>query len=104
MLAVFFNEYDLERHSTTSLKIKTLTKQNYFPIKCALHNLTSHAYGKCTYAGSYMHLLHDKQETSLNVRGGGDSQNFRRFLEIQIVQIKKALSSSNITEGGGAGC
>ena len=36
-----------------------------------------HAYGTCKYASSHMHPKHDKQETSLNMKGGGDSQNLR---------------------------
>ena len=83
-----------EGHCTTLLKINSVARQNNFPNKCPLHDVAGHAYGTCTYTGSYMHPVHDKQETSLNARGGGGSQTWedRRFLDVQIVQIKKALS------------
>lgn len=91
MLAVF-NWYDLDGHSTTSLKFKYVAKQNYFTIKCPLHKRT------------YMHLMNHKQETSLNVRGGGDSKNFRGqgILRNSNCTNKMALSSSN--KGGGGAC
>ena len=34
-----------------------------------------HVYGTYTYAGSYMHPVHCKQEMLLNLRVCGDSQN-----------------------------
>ena len=49
------------------------------------------------HAGSYMHPVHDKQETSLDVRDGEDSQTLRggRFLHVEgpIVRIKRLCST-----------
>ena len=59
--------------------------------------MTWDVYGTFTYAGSYMHPVHDKQETSLNVRDGGDSQNLRGqdiLRSSNCTNKKKTISSS----------
>ena len=73
---LFLNWRDLEGYFTT-LKINSVAKQKKFRNMCKIHNVAWHAYCTCKYAGSYMHPVHDKQETSLNVRGSGDSQNLK---------------------------
>ena len=49
-----------------------------------------------------MHPKHYQQETSLNMKGGGDNQNLedRRFLEVQIAQMKKNAIFIEYCEGG----
>ena len=79
---------DLDEHST-SIEINSVAKQNNPPSKCPIHNMAWLAYGTCTYAGSYMHPVHDKQETSVNVRGDGDCQKLRG---------QEILRSSNCTK------
>ena len=56
------------------------------------------------YAGSHMHSKHDQQETSLNMKGGGDSQNLRGqeiFRNSNCTNKNKIISSSNIGRGWG---
>ena len=88
IMLLFLNWGDLQGHSTS---LKICSKVKYFRIKCTIHNVAWHAYGTCKYAGSHMHPKHYQQETSLNMKGGGDNQNLedRRFLEVQIAQMKK---------------
>lgn len=74
IMLLFLNWGDLQGHSTS---LKICSKAKYFRIKCTIHNVAWHAYGTCKYAGSHMHPKHDQQETSLNMKGGGDSQNLR---------------------------
>lgn len=97
---LFLNWGDLQGHSTS---LKICSKAKYFRIKCTIHNVAWHAYGTCKYAGSHMHPKHDQQEISLNMKGGGDSQNLRGqeiFRSSNCTNEKKMLSSSNIGRGG----
>ena len=56
------------------------------------------------HAGSYMHPVHDKQETSLNVRGGGNSQTLRGqdILRSSNCTNKKAMFYNYVWAGGGS--
>ena len=69
---------------------------------CTIHNVAWHAYGTCKYAGSYMHPVHDKQETLLNVRGSGDSQNLKgQEILRSLYKCKKAILIKYWRGGGG---
>lgn len=62
-----------------------------------------HVYGTYTYAGSYMHPVHCKQEMLLNLRVCGDSQNLigQEILRSSYCTNKKTRYLVQIFEGGG---
>lgn len=64
-----------------------------------------HVYGTYTYAGSYMHPVHCKQEMLLNLRVCGDSQNLigQEILRSSYCTNKKNRYLVQIFERGG-GC
>ena len=72
---LFLNWSDLHGH-LHHYKL-TLKQRKHFSNKFPIHIVTWDVYRSFTYAGSYMHPVHNKQETSLNVRDGGDSQNLK---------------------------
>ena len=63
-------------------------------------------YATCTYAGSHVHPEHDKQETSLSMKGGGDSQNLRgqEILRSSNCANEKKCYLHKILGGGGSSC
>ena len=102
---LFLNWGDLQGHSTS---LKTCSKAIYFRTKCTIHNVAWHAYGTCKYAGSHIHPKHDQQETSLNMKGSGDSQNLRGqeiFRSSNCTNEKKnAIEKCHRILGGGSSC
>ena len=76
IILLFLNWGDLQEHST-SLKTNSVANQNISVLSVRFTMWPCMPYGTCTYAGSHVHPEHDKQETSLSMKGGGDSQNLR---------------------------
>ena len=99
IILLFLNWCDLQEHST-SLKTNSVAKQNIsilsvrFTMWPGMHMVHVHM-----QVHTCMHPEHDKQETSLNMKGGRDSQNLRGqeiLRSSNCTNEKKMLSSLNI--------